>query len=124
MPLKTKRIAMVRGDTRKIQLQILNPYTGAVVNPTGAKLWFTAKRNVSDSDTDAIFQKTETNGISIVTASTGIIDVQIEPSDTAALSAVNHTLFYDAQIRTAAGEVLTFQSGPLLVAVEATRATS
>jgi len=114
---------MIRGDTRLIHLEVINPYDGSTVTTAGARFWFTGKRSASDSDADAIFQKTETNGITIV--SNGLVDVLLQPYDTTSLEAgFNSTLFYDAQVLTTSGELLTFQSGPLIVLAESTRAAT
>lgn len=69
-------IELYKGDTARISLEFKND-DGAVLNLSGVSIYFTAKRNYSDPDSDAIISITETghdvpqSGLSHVFLTTG-----------------------------------------------------
>jgi hypothetical protein len=115
-----QRLEVVRGDTRRYQVTVTDD-AGLPVDLSGASIYFTVRKKYSSSsdDTDAVFQKSVGNGISISDASSGSIAIVIAPTDTRALPA---SLFlYDLQVNTGAGDVITAALGEFAVKADVTR---
>lgn len=90
---------------------------------------FTAKRDVSDSDSGASISKRLSAGISITTAgdatTNGVLAVAINPADTAGLPAAYvTTLAYDVSVYDSAANAYSVAQGVLTVAPTATQATT
>jgi hypothetical protein len=117
---------MTRGDDRTIAGTLESG--GVAVDITGYTLWFTAKRKLSDADASAVIRLSTDGGIggiSVISAAAGTFTISIAASLTASLPDVMQTeLFYDFQIRNAAGAVQTLSKGRLIVEYDVTNATS
>lgn len=90
----------------------LSDETGAALNLTGATLWMTCKSSESALDADALFQKTNGSGITIIDASAGQVLIQPSTTDTDALTA-GTSYYFDIQLLTSAGELVTVMVGIL-----------
>jgi len=75
----------------------------AVVNLSGASLYFTAKYTYQDTDADAIFQLTVGSGITITNAATGSISITIPDTATSSLPYAELRLPYDLLVITSNG---------------------
>ena len=64
-------IKRVKGDTFNLDIQILND-SGDVIDLTGATVFFTVKRNLQDTDAQALISKTITSHSSPSTGETSI----------------------------------------------------
>jgi hypothetical protein len=112
-------VSAKRGDT--IRLLITCTRAGSPVNLTGASIWATFKRSISDTDAAATtIQKTLDNGIVVTDAANGLAVVTLDPADTASLT--KETTFEgDIQVREADGIVTTVADGSLFIALDVTR---
>jgi len=81
----------------------------------GCLLYFTAKRQYTDADSAAIFQKSVGSGITITNPTQGLFTVAIAPLDTAALSKVKTILVWDLQLQDGSGKIYTLAQGNLVV---------
>lgn len=109
---------MWRGDTEVIDAAIT--VNGVAVNITGCSLKFTAKRSVSDTDADAVFQLTTPVEIVITNGPAGLCTITIASLDTSAL--LVPTLCYcDLQLVDTLGNVSTTATGTLMIKVDVTR---
>jgi hypothetical protein len=130
---------MARGDTLSYNAQVFqHPQTGRYVsvdvlaqppegyapaNITGFKLWFTAKNNLQDADTQAVSQlSTTTSGITITTPTVGQYSVAMPALATAAFPDGPVALFYDVQLMDGSGNIYTIDGGTLTVSPDVTRA--
>lgn len=119
---------MTRGDSLSFAMALINPATGAPLDLTGAKIWFTAKNNYVDFDSLAVIAlNTATasgNGaITILTpATSGNARVDINPIATRAQPDGAVKLVYDVQVKDASGFVTTVESGTLTIIPDVTRA--
>jgi hypothetical protein len=104
---------MTRGDT--VILSGTTTLGGDPYDLTGATLVFTAKSRYTDADEDAIFQKTEGDGITVVSAAQGLFTVEIEPDDTADVPKVKTVLFWDTQVTDSESKKYTIASGKLII---------
>jgi len=104
---------------------VSNPYVP--VDLTGAKLWMTAKKKLTDTDLKAVFQITSPGDITIdaiptsgrakVTVPASATTAVVFPADTAQLD-----LYYDIQVKTSTGIVQTVASGKLTLTEDVTDA--
>lgn len=108
------------GDTITINVTVSR--NGGPVDLTGASLWFTGKESVDDADIDAVFQKTEIDGITITDAVNGRARIVIAPADTSGLANEDITLECDLQVQEADGTVTTAARGSLTLIPQVTRA--
>ncbi len=91
---------------------------------SGCKLWLTAKRLFTDEDSVAIFQlNSPDDGIEIISALDGEAQATIAATDTSELPYSVTMLFFDIQIKSAAGELFQVASGKMKVKPNVTRAT-
>jgi hypothetical protein len=110
-----------RGDTGRYNMSFS-------VNLTGAKVWFTAKRYMTDADGAALIAlSTTTSGITITDGPAGQASLVIPPAATAALTTPNPptplALWYDIQVKESDGTVTTVQKGRLLITGDVTQST-
>ena len=126
-------VTVYRGDTITINITGLGDISGR------SKLWFTAKRDLTDSDTEALIQIEETAGliyivgqapsnsangsITVTDASAGDISISLSADESAKLP-VGSSYRYDVQVLESGGTVRTLTSGVFAVTGDATRATS
>jgi len=113
---------LTRGDSKTI-ITPLADAAGDPIDLTGATVWFTAKEDFTDTDDAATFQKSTADGITVIDEDTGVIQVDIEPEDTADLDGVRTRLFYDIQVKDAADRISTPQSGKIVVYPDVTITT-
>jgi hypothetical protein len=125
-------ISMTRAATARWSFNIKDPATDA--NPTGgpgytqtlsgATVKFTAKRDRTDADVDAVFQKTTGSGVTTIQngdASTpGIVTVALAQADTSSLPSYDIPLFWDIVVGDSSGHHDTVLSGTLIVTAGAT----
>jgi len=102
------RIDASRGDDHKIRFTVKNS-SGVAYDVSANDFKFTVKASLDDAITDAKFQKLSPvgNGIDLTNATTGIVDVNLVPADTAALAG---QYFYDLEM-TETGKVYTLRAG-------------
>lgn len=116
---------MIRTDSRTLQATVT--FEDAPYNLTGHKIWFTAKKQYSDADVLAVIRKGNTAPLSGITVDipTGVITVEIDPSDTSGLPGRETTdLYWDLQIQTTAGKIRTIAKGLMTVECDVTQALS
>jgi hypothetical protein len=70
---------MTRGDTRQLEVTILDPDGTAWTDPGGAVISVTAKYRRSDSDASAVFAKTTGSGVTLVG---NVATVTLDEADT------------------------------------------
>jgi hypothetical protein len=107
-----------RGDTAPFLLTITDPATKARVDLSGALLWFTVKERITDDDADALYQVTESDGITVL-AQTGATLGQAYVTPPSALQPGAY--LYDVQVEDVANVVFTPISGTLWVQADVTR---
>ena len=92
-------LSMIRGTTKAFDFTIKR--SGAPVDLTGAELWLTAKRYITDDDADAIFQLTLSAGDILLVggATAGAGKVTIPNNATEVLEDVTVDLFMDMKLR-------------------------
>jgi hypothetical protein len=110
------QLSMVRGDTSKWTFNITDPSSvGYQQTLSGASVYFTAKRDRSDADADAVFTKTCTivqNGSS---STPGIVTAQLAAVDTSGLPSYDLALFWDLVVVDGASNHYTALRGALSV---------
>lgn len=114
-------LEMTRGDTRRWLLTFS-------VDLTGAKIWFTAKRALSDADGAALIALSSgTSAITITDAAAGQCTLVIPPAATAGVATPSPSqplsLVYDIQIRESDGTITTVQRGNLRIKADVTQST-
>jgi len=101
------------GDTQKYSLTFTED--GSPLDITGATIYLTVKKDLSDTDLEALFQK-------VVTAHTdpaqGETEIVVNPADTSSLECGSY--FYDIQVTTAGGEIYTPLLGKYTLGYEVT----
>ena len=120
-----KKITMYRADSLVLNTTIQQ--NGAPVDITGAKVWFTAKRKVTDADVDAVIQVSSPTHISIDSdqvANRGQCVINVPPTFTSALYEAELSLFFDIQVLFATGRIATVDYGTLLIVPDVTQAIS
>jgi len=113
-----------RGDT--LIFDGVATLSAALLDLTAYTIWCTGKYRRSDADSDAVFEKTVGDGITLLTQSgltKGGFTVTIDPADTSGLN-YKTTLEYDVQVKDASGHIYTADSGTIVVSLDVTRATS
>lgn len=113
----------VRGDTNRFKLSVVKHQL--TVDLTGAKIWFTAKHNVEDADSEAAIKLdsvTNPTQIFITDALHGKAEIVLVPTDTAGL-AEDTVLRYDVQVLEN-GNTTTVENGLIEIIPDITRAIS
>lgn len=109
---------MWRGDTQALDAAVT--VGGVAANITGCSLRFTAKRSLSDSDADAVFQKTTAGGgIVITNGPGGLCTITVGSADTSTLT-VPTLCYCDLQLVDTSNNVSTTAAGTLLIKVDVT----
>lgn len=88
---------------------------GEATNLTGYTQWFTVKRRLSDADADAVFQLTDSAGITTVSAVGGTGYLTVLPEHTEGLVNVRQVFFADHFAQSGAGQVFPLESGLVVV---------
>lgn len=90
---------------------------------TGATVWFTAKRRLTDDDAAAVITKsTTTTGVAIVDGPGGIARIELAPADTAGMGPT--TLYYDVRAKDGAGAIRRLARGRLFIRPGVRKATA
>jgi hypothetical protein len=111
-----------RGDT-PIWRIVVTDYDGSPFNLAGYTIRMTAKRDVNDSDADAVFQLSTTDGtITITDAAGGIAQAQPERSSTDTLTN-DIAVYWDVQLAEdgAPNVTYTVDNGTLQIVRDITR---
>lgn len=112
-------LSMYRGDDESFDVHVVDR-DGVDVDLTGAELRFTAKRDVTDADNDAVISKTTGAGVTTVTAVEGLARIDIDAADTDAM-ARGTLLVWDLQVVDTFDKVRTVASGSLRIMVDVSR---
>jgi len=113
-------LSCVRGDTTEWDLAVVKDTVP--IDLTGGKIWMTALRARGGSQ---IFQRTTESGHGITIdpdqdANPGVAVIKLAIESTSGLASELTTLYYDIQVKTAAGDVWTVNYGDLVVTPDAT----
>ena len=122
-PYRRLRIyRMRRGDTFRLQLQVIDDLN-VNVDLTGAKVWATFKRSVTDVDGYALATlSTTVGGVTIVSpATSGQVQIVLPASATVGLADDMTKVIYDVQVRLSDGTVGTVDMALLEVWPDVTR---
>jgi hypothetical protein len=115
----TRNLSVVRGDAPPLRFTLENADGSGPLDLTGvAGIRFTAKVSADDADVDAIIAKTIGDGITVTSATDGVLIVQLEPEDID----VARTLLWDLQVTDSAGPH-TVMGGQLIVTRDISRTT-
>jgi len=108
-------ITLVRGGTKRIRATVeINDVAQNIT--TWTEFWFSAKEGLADLDADAVIAKTLTGGgIDIVTAASGLIEIDIGNADTIDLSNYVHWLFTELKGRDGDGNLWPLKQGTLKI---------
>ena len=112
-------LSMIRGNSKLFAFPLTNS-DGDPIDLTGATVTMTAKAAYTDTDAAAVFQKTEADGITVVSALNGVITVDLDPADTSSLTGKVNRLIYDIQVQDADDRVSTPVRGKLVVQPDVT----
>lgn len=113
------KLEMYRGNDRLVVATATYPQAvpeedieaGEAYSLTGKTLWFTVKLNTSDSDRDALFQKTSGSGITVRDApDDNVAEITIDRADTLRLAGKT-SFVYDFQSEDEDGKVYTLAEG-------------
>lgn len=117
-------LSMTRGDSATFQTTISNLPQGGLTSQFS--IWFTAKRDATDADSAAVFQKTYLNGTGSgisFTAGGNVVTTTLAPSDTEGLPAgYACTLVFDVKIKDGTGTETTVDGGTITVYADVTQA--
>jgi len=95
-------IELVRGDYQELRIatETYDPVTAtwSAMNLTGATIWLTAKRKISDADAAAVFQIKTPTDIVVSDPLTGVCVAKLQPANTSALPDIRTRLHYDVQV--------------------------
>jgi len=108
---------LYRGDSREYNLTFTDG-TGGAINIEGWKVYFTVKKNYSDSDSQAIIRKDVTVHDDPINGKTKIV---LLPVDTDHLIPARY--YYDIQIKRGAEDILTVLQGKIKIKADVTRRT-
>jgi hypothetical protein len=98
---------MVRGDTKSWELTFTRG--GAPINlVAGTLIWMTAKRDLVEIDTAAVFKKGIGTGVTITDAANGVARVDLVNADTQPLLDRDYVLFADVQLKELDGRISSF----------------
>lgn len=104
------------GDLRQGKWTVTDAVSGTAVDlSTWQKFYFTAKRSLSDADTDAVIRLTSMDGLDITAAAAGVIYLVVPRSATVDLPARRARLYADLQGKDAAGQIVTLAAGLVTV---------
>jgi len=106
-------LEIIRGDTTVYTVSFKDGSTA--VNITGHTVFFTVKRRITDTDTNALISKTVTTHSN---AAGGITQVALSPTET---TVATGTHVYDLQLKDAAGNIFSSHQGTCKVLADVTR---
>lgn len=125
MTTESNKIIIFSGDDRTLSLSV-NQSDGSVVDLTGAKIWFTVKNRLADTDADALIQKRNTAAgggdteILVTDAPNGQAQIFIIPTDTEDVDAAIYS--YDIQVILSTGKKHTITRSQFCVKEDVTKA--
>jgi len=130
MTVVLQDLVMLRGDSLPFLLTCTQTTPDGVTGPldlTGATLWMTAKKRLTDPDSAAVFQiKTPTDIAIDADPTTGKAVITVPAAATVDLKFDEKTgridLHYDIQVKTSNGVVQTLRKGLLHVDIDVTQA--
>jgi len=111
-------ISTYKGDTLGIDLQVNNE-DGTGFDLDGSTVYFTAKKEINDTDADAVISYETTTEFSSTT--TGLVAITI-PATT--MDDLDGCYVYDIQVKFSDGTVFTPLTGVLVVKDDVTRGTA
>lgn len=112
-PPGVMNIVVPKGNTKTVPLTLsINGYDA--LDLTGASIKFTAKMSPSDPQGEAVIEKTNGDGITVVSATDGQITVDFIPADTEDAEELLPITF-DIEVSTSTSEVYTVQRGVLTI---------
>ena len=112
-------LSLTRGDTATLTIPLLDG-AASYTPPAGSSAVFSIKRRLTDPDASALVQKSTASGtitFSGTNALVSILNVDTRNID-------DRNLFYDVQVQTLAGRVLTAALGMLTLTHDVTRLTA
>ena len=117
---------MFRGDSFIFDVQVFQNDGCTPQNISGWTVWFTAKRYISDADSQAVVQlgtALPLTGIVLTAPTNGEAEVTIPPFATSRFPDSPTTLVYDVQVKDPlTSRVFTVEIGRLIVRPDVTRA--
>jgi hypothetical protein len=121
-------LAIRRGDTLEFAIQVFQTDGITPFNLTGAEVFSTIKKALSDIDAAAVSRIDSVGGsvpvggvITIDDATNGKATIRHAASATSALTAAQVELFYDVQVVDSIGRVFTVDSGIITVSADVTQ---
>lgn len=126
MSTATTRLSLMRGDTAKFDITIVDSTTSDALDLTGALgAWFTVKTSRRAPDSSKLIQKTIGDGITLTAAASGQLRLTVSATDMAALSPAR-LYAWDLQVQTSSGDIITadYLTGTLAVEGDVTRAVA
>ena len=109
-------ITIIRGDDRTLNITITED--GSVLDITGYTLFFTVKSCLTDIDTAALISKDVTTHTN---PTLGVTQVVLTNTDT---DLTPDTYFYDMQLKTDTGSIISTGVGEFNIVYDVTRRTS
>ena len=106
-------LAITRGDTKIYALHFRDG-AGVDIDITGWMIFFTVKKKLEDIDDDAKIKKNITNHTDPIHGKT---EIRLGPADTELLG--EH--FYDIQVKTSAGAIITIATSSIMFNYDVTR---
>ena len=113
---------MYRGDSAAWDFTITEPAGTAVDLTNAASIRFTVKERTTDADVAAIAAYTVGTGVTVTDATGGMVRVQMDPSDTSALTGLPKRYLWDLQLTDDSTNVYTVAAGTLEVRQDVTLA--
>lgn len=113
-------LSITRGDHQSFLISLTDGDGAALDLVAVDEIRFTAKRDHSHTDLEAVIRKTIGDGIEIVDEDLGTARITLEPEDTTTIDAP-YSYFWDVQIERADGDVRTPLSGVLRIKPDVTR---
>lgn len=108
---------LYRGDSREYNITFTDG-NGDAINIKDWKVYFTVKKNYTDSDDNAIIKK---DVIVHDDSTNGKTKIMLLPGDTNNLIPARY--YYDIQIRRVSGDILTVLQGKIRIKADVTRRT-
>lgn len=111
-PLKQIHRTLFHGRTLRLRFTVT--VDGSAMDLTGAKFALTAKRDIADPDTEAVFQVTTAT---VTVPASGVFEIEVPKAATDAIATGEDSeeLVYDVVIEDAAGKSDTLEYGRLTV---------
>lgn len=110
------QIKRVRGDSNPLKITLEN-MEGNPVDLTGSTVFFTVKRNMQDTDANALIAKSTTTHTSAVDGET---QITLTTTDTD----ITGTFYYDVQVKNSDGEIFSVIADKIIFVDDVTKRTS